>query len=451
MIHVRRRFIPVLMAVGLGISCAPPPRAMTPRAGGPKPDPANMVPLRARLVYREMGLMVDTSRLPFVASLRYLASANPDSTILLFAMSLANRALNFRRDSTDLVADYHVELTVRDSNIVIRQVNRDEKVRVRAVPETMRRDESIIFQQFLVVRPGMYTVSVVVRDRTSPAYAQFQLLDTVPAFGAQALGWPLPVYEGAGRTRPGALPKLVVNPRGTTSYADWARFYVEGYGLAPGTRLAARVVDLDSVELWRDTLALPEGSLGSVQFAIRPGVLPVGRAVFEVQAVGGTARTTTPLLVTFSDSWAVNRFEQTVDLLRYFPREDLVAVLQAAPRAQRAAAWQEFYRASDRTPNTPQNEPLDKYFRRIDLANQRYPEPMDPGWKTDRGKVYITLGEPDQAFEVPGKYAPGIRWEYSAFRTTLAFQDPDGMGKYRLTDQSQVDYERVLAESRSGE
>ncbi len=283
------------------------------------PDVANMVPVRARTVYREMGLMVDTSRLPFVASVRYLASASPDSTLLLFAMSLANRALNFRRDSSDMVADYHVELTVRSDSNIVRQVNRDEKVRVRSVAETMRRDESIIFQQILVVRPGIYTVSVVARDRTSPAYAHFQLLDTVPQFGTPGLGWPLPIYEGAGRTRQTLMPELVANPRGATPYGESARFYVEGYGFARGTRVAARIVDLDSVELWRDTLTFADGPLATVQFVVKPGVLPVGRAMFEVHAVGGTAHTVTPLLITFSDGWAVQSVRADGGFAALFP------------------------------------------------------------------------------------------------------------------------------------
>jgi GWxTD domain-containing protein len=428
------------------MDCAPA------RQIGPRPlmpDPANMVPLRARTVYRDMGLMVDTSRLPFVASVRFLAGATPDSTLVVFAMSLANRSLNFRRDSNDLVADYHVELTLRRDTSVIRQVVRDEKVRVSSVPETMRRDESIIFQQMLVVSPGTYNVSIVVRDRTSPAYAQFQMLDTVPQFDAPGLGWPMPIYEGTGRTRRGVLPALVANPRGATAYGESVRVYVEGYGLARGTRLAARVVDLDSVELWRDTVALAEGPLVNAQFVIKPGVLPLGRAEFQVQVVGGAARVATPLLVTFSDMWAVNRFDQTVDLLRYFARQELVAKLKAAPRDRRAAAWREFYAASDLMPATPQNEPLDKYFHRIDVANLRYSEPKNPGWKTDRGEVYITLGEPDQAFEVPGKMAPGLRWEYSSFHATLAFQDNEGSGQYHLTAQSRAEYERALAEARA--
>lgn len=443
-----KRLTFVLLALG-GLMACPPARRMTPAPI--LPDPANMVPLRARVVYRSMGLMVDTSRLPFVGALRFLAGPTPDSTLVVFAMSLANRALSFRRDSNDLVAFYHVELTVRQDSSLIRQVVRDEKVRVSTVPETMRRDESIIFQQTMLVRPGIYSVGVVVRDRSTPAYAQYQMIDTVPQFDTPALGWPIPIYEGVGRVRLGALPELVMNPRGTTAYGESIRLYVEGYGLAPGTRLAARVVDLDSVELWRDTVALTDGALASAQFVVKPGVLPVGRVQFHVQVVGGAANTTTPLLITFSDMWAVNRFEQTVDLLRYFPRQDLVTKLKSAPKDQRAAAWREFYRASDPSPATPQNEPLAKYFHRIDIANLRYSEPKNPGWKTDRGEVYITLGEPDQAFEVPGKYAPGLRWEYGTFHTTLAFQDPDGVGQYRLTEQSRADYERILVEAQSAQ
>ena len=447
-VRAGRRLTPVLLAVALGMECVAPARQMGPRPL--MPDPANMVPLRARTIYRDMGLMVDTSRLPFVASLRFLAGATPDSTLLVFAMSLANRTLNFRRDSNDLVADYHVEVTLRRDTSLVRQEVRDAKVRVSTVPETMRRDESVIFQQFVTVRPGIYSVNVVVRDRTSPAYAQFQLVDTVPQFDAPGLGWPIPIYEGAGRARRGVLPDLVANPRGTTSYGDRVRFYVEGYGLARGTRLAARVIDLDSVALWHDTLTLGEGPLASVQFVIKPGVLPLGRAEFQVQAVGGAARATAPLLVTFSDMWAVNRFDQTVDLLRYFPRPDLVAKLKAAPRDQRAAAWREFYTASDPTP-APPNERLDKYFHRIEFANLRYAEPKNPGWKTDRGEVYIALGEPDQAFEVPGKITPGIRWEYSSPHVTLSFQDDEGLGRYHLTAQSRADFDRASVEARAAQ
>lgn len=417
----------------------------------PQPTPpANTIPVRARTIYREMGLMIDTTRLPLVASLRFLAGPTPDSTLAIFGLSLANRVLNFRRDESGaLVAGYHVELLLRQDTVIVRSVVRDETVRVGTQPETLRRDESIVFQQLLTVPAGVYTVSVVVRDRGSPAYAQVQVMDTVPRLESPGLGGPIPIYDGTGRARRSAPLQLVMNPRGAASFdTDSVRWYVEGYGLPRGTRVAARVVDLDSVELWRDTVTLGEGPLAGARLAIRPGVLPPGRAALELQVVGGAARAAAPFLVTFSDLWAVKRFDQLLEVLRFFDRPAVLAALKDAPRDRRAAAWQAFYAASDSQSATPRHERLERYFRRVDVANQRYSDPAGPGWKTDRGEVYITLGEPDQAFEVPGKVAPGIRWEYRDLKVTLAFQDDDGWGKYHLTVESRSDYERVLAQVR---
>jgi GWxTD domain-containing protein len=446
---MRRWIAPALLMVGLVTACGPRPWA---NVRPPHPALANTVPMRARMVYRTMGLMVDTSRLAFVASLRFLAGPTPDSTLAVFALSLANRSLNFLPQGDDFVAQYHVELTFHGDSGGVRQAVQDATVRVHSVQETHRVDESVIFQQLLAVRPGIGTVSVALRDRNGPAYAAaLDIVDTVPRLQGPGLGWPIPIYQGTGRGRVAATPQLTVNPRATMQYgSDTLRVYVEGYGLPPGTRLAARVVDADSVELWHDTLALAgDGSLASVQFVIKPGELPLGRGAFHVQARGVPAQVEVPFLVTFSDDpWAVTKFDQMVELLRFFNREDLVAKLKTAPRDQRGASWREFYKASDTVPLTPDNETLKEYFQHLAIANHRFEELGGPGWRTDRGEVFLTLGEPAQAFEVPGRAGPGIRWEYPNLHVTLSFQDDEGFGQYHLTTESRVDYQHALAQVR---
>jgi GWxTD domain-containing protein len=444
-----RRIRPLLLLVTLAIACGPRPwwTATQP----PSPHLNTTPPSRARVMYRAMGLMVDSSRLPFVASLHFLAGATPDSTLALFAMSLSTRSLDFRPEGHDFVAGYHVDLTLRSDSGVVGGAARDEVVRVRSLPETERVNESVIFQQVLAARPGVYTVSVVVRDRNSPrVYAQDTIVDTVPRFAGQGLGGPVPIYEGTGRDRVGALPLLTVNPQGRLlSGADSLRFYVEGYGLSPGTRLAARIMDADSVELWRDTLLLTSvGGLTSAQFILKPGELPLGRGEFQVEAIGVPAHARTPFLVSFSDQWAVRDFNELSGMLLYFPRQDLLAKLRAAPRPERAAAWRDFYKATDPVPLTPQNEALDEYFHRVEIANQRFEQADMPGWLGDRGEVFITLGEPDRVFETPGAVGAGLRWEYTSRRLTLYFEDQVGLGLYRLTRESRAEYGRVVAQGR---
>src|SRR5207244_9548807 len=56
-------------------------------------------------------------------------------------------------------------------------------------------------------------------------------------------------------------------------------------------------------------------------------------------------------------------------------RDDLVTGVQtcALPISdQRPAVWREFYKATDPVESTPENEALDGYFRRIQIANQRF-------------------------------------------------------------------------------
>jgi len=425
---------------------------------GPRPEQGAVVPgvVDAGSMYGAMGLLVAGPPLPFVATLGYLAAATADSTLALFGLSLANHALNFQRDGAAFIARYHVEVAFRTDTGAVRQLASDETVRVRTFQETLRADESVIYQQFIAVPPGVYRVMVTVRDLNGPAASHRERTDTVPRFAGQGMSAPLAVYQGAGRTRASDVPKLLVNPRATVSYgADTLRFYLEAYGERPGTRLLARALDQGGHEVWHDTLALAgTEALATGLAVLRPGELPVGAGRFEIGRVGaGTAATrTAPFLVSFSDQLAITSYDQMMSLLRYFERQEWVDKLRHATPDQRPAVWREFYKATDPVESTPENEALDGYFRRIQIANQRFRESGDPGWLTDRGEVFITLGDPDDVFDFSSDVSRagvrGIRWTYNSMRLTLFFQDNTGFGRYRLTPLSRAEFQRVVAQRR---
>ena len=54
-----------------------------------------------------------------------------------------------------------------------------------------------------------------------------------------------------------------------------------------------------------------------------------------------------------------------------------------------------FWRRSDPTPATLENEVRREYWWRVLEANRRYRESTRPGWMSDRGRLFILLGEPD--------------------------------------------------------
>jgi len=76
----------------------------------------------------------------------------------------------------------------------------------------------------------------------------------------------------------------------------------------------------------------------------------------------------------------------------------------------------QFWRDQDDDPSNPENPVYDEAVLRYKYANENFStnRAMDNGWKTDRGRVYITYGPYDEREEevMTGKTYPYILWEY---------------------------------------
>ncbi|HET9942114.1 MAG TPA: GWxTD domain-containing protein [Terriglobia bacterium] len=113
---------------------------------------------------------------------------------------------------------------------------------------------------------------------------------------------------------------------------------------------------------------------------------------------------------------------------------------------------EQFWLRRDPTPDTTDNEYRDDYYRRIAIANEKYTSGI-PGWKTDRGRILIMHGEPDEieTHGMGGTYIrpieegggrtstfPFEKWRYRYVEgigneVILEFVDTSMSGEYRLT------------------
>jgi GWxTD domain-containing protein len=75
--------------------------------------------------------------------------------------------------------------------------------------------------------------------------------------------------------------------------------------------------------------------------------------------------------------------------------EERAAFKQADNDEEREQFIEQFWLRRDPTPGTPENEFKAEHYRRIAYANEHYATKI-PGWKTDRGRIYITCGPPDE-------------------------------------------------------
>jgi len=60
---------------------------------------------------------------------------------------------------------------------------------------------------------------------------------------------------------------------------------------------------------------------------------------------------------------------------------------------------EQFWLRRDPTPDTEENEFKEEHYRRIAYANEHYASGI-PGWKADRGRIYITFGPPTKSSRI---------------------------------------------------
>jgi len=73
--------------------------------------------------------------------------------------------------------------------------------------------------------------------------------------------------------------------------------------------------------------------------------------------------------------------------------EELSAFKKLSNNAERDIFIEGFWQRRDPTPDTAENEYKEEHYRRIAYANEHYAAGM-PGWRTDRGRIYVMYGPP---------------------------------------------------------
>lgn len=401
--------------------------------------------LDVQAVYHRLGRLTATGPLPFVGSVAFLGGAG-DTTVALIGISLDNHSFTFQKEGNGFVAHYRVELSAQAPGGALVELGKDQTLRVTSFEETQRIDESILFQDALQLPAGPHHFVIVVHDKESQDQAQGRAEGdlVVPSFKPGSFTAPILAYRAKGRASREDPIGLLVNPRGTLSYGeDTALAYVEAYSMPGPALVPLELIDGNDSVVARDTLRVTGGrGVESFVYRFSPDSAPLGELRLTVGS-GPEARQATAL-VSFSSSWVATNFEDMLNLLRYFPGSEALDSLRHATPADRSTRWHEFYRSTDPNPATPANEALDGYFGRITLANQRFRDEGVPGWRTDRGEVLIRIGEPDEIFDAsPVSEGRIIRWTYTSDQISLFFTDETGFGRFKLTQSSRSDLERV--------
>jgi GWxTD domain-containing protein len=139
--------------------------------------------------------------------------------------------------------------------------------------------------------------------------------------------------------------------------------------------------------------------------------------------------------------------------------EERSAFMRLQTDEEREQFIENFWLRRDPSPDTVENEFREEHYRRIAYANEHFASGI-PGWKTDRGRIYITYGPPDEiddhssggSYERPPEEGGGEtstypfqQWRYRwidgvGTNVIIEFVDPTMSGEFHMTmDPSEKD------------
>ena len=124
----------------------------------------------------------------------------------------------------------------------------------------------------------------------------------------------------------------------------------------------------------------------------------------------------------------------TLEVLRYIASDSEKDEMDhLKTEEQKRDFWDTFWKRRDPSPETPENEKMDEFYKRVRYADQHFSS-GSPGWKTDMGRIYIQNGQPDEVVRNPFRFdgPPEEIWYYYHDRKTYYFVDRDGFGRYEL-------------------
>jgi GWxTD domain-containing protein len=281
-----------------------------------------------------------------------------------------------------------------------------------------------IYTLGLTAPPGVYTFRVRVEDMNADRMGfvykikdqkrQGEVVGTIdmgpwlfknPALSGLLFAWEIRERsEGSPFTR--GLYDVMPQPSGYFGhFQDAVSVYYELYDDPPPAGGATRLVEAqifsasgDTVFTSVDSLRISEGTGWPHAMSVDTSEFPAGHYRMTLRVIddrGLTAESRGEFDVLWSlDSWrpdATDLYEVTASTLL---TSDSLTVFRSLSMGDKERWVERLWRDADPTPDTGDNELRDEFLRRVNYANARY-SMFGRGMFSDRGRVYIRYGEPD--------------------------------------------------------
>lgn len=316
-----------------------------------------------------------------------------------------------------------------------------------AYRETNLKDDLRWHRFALELPPGEYTWWLEFQDLNTRRTRRIEgeiTVDAPPAGWNLSRLWPTLEPDSTQRS---PLDLVPLAPDGLDEQHDQFAVYYQVQADRPRTlELTSRIEDRRGKPRHEQTVerAYPAG-LSHNQFRIPLDKLGSGQ--YRLVLSLGDSTTTLERSVDFSVGWrnaprTEDDLATAIAQLRYIAARKELKQLEAARPPHNQTLFDRFWARYDPDPESPGNELKHEYYERVAISNASFSWARFPGWKSDRGRIYILYGEPGrrERFESTFDQPAMERWYYDASDRTFVFVDEFGFGEFRLVPDARSGY-----------
>lgn len=326
-------------------------------------------------------------------------------------------SLNFKKDASS--AEYSFALQVYNHRK--KQVGSFNKV-VTIPRNDWLNDTGIPIKLSMELAPGSYDVQLQMKNKAMGdkrnLKRHFEIGDSSTEIG---MSWVIAKREGTE-----FIPNTLANIR-----ADSLAF-VQKYSL-----------QLDSLRINIDKQVLTITNPSSpIELDLTPYVSPDKENISKLTFFEGNIRYVVEPFV-FSPWYSYSLrypLDDQLAQLRYIATQNDWQVLRHLPKNKHAEAIEAFWKTLDPSPGTVRNETRESFYQRVMKADEQYTiHKKLKGWASDRGRIYIKYGEPDDISTNTyplGRY-PTIVWTYYKEDRQFVFADTKGYGQFTLWNKDE--------------
>lgn len=385
----------------------------------------------------------------FYVDLAAFASDSSDSEMLEVYYKIYTSKLTHVLKGGKYFASYSVTAVIKKGKKQYTAIESEGSLYSESYSETQDLGIYIVDKIDFYLKPNKYKLEITLNDLNSSSSIMLETDFTISklsnkkdAFSNILFASEISPVEDSSVFDKGGL---IIIPSVSRRFGDdinQLKFYYEYYNIDPKTdsiQITYKIVDRKNNEYLTKTISKEKHKFNRyVDSLSLENVLP-GPYELIITAKGDFSKKDIRQRGFFNLVWSSlemvkNDYKTAVNQLVYIANSSEIKRLKDIPKDIRVDEWNKFWESKDPSPDTPENEIKDEYYKRIAYVNQRFSIPNKAGWRTDMGMTYIIHGEPDDIerhpFDIDTK--PYEIWYFYKPRRRFLFIDARGYGEYEL-------------------